>query len=160
MQEVAPRTTRTETFLHKTWQAWPSRSASIAVVFARAVPLLFLPVMVLTVVAVLEARPVLGVLIWVCPIALVGASLWTRAWLHSTIGAVLVRGDIVAVQTFSELGRNEPAVWKRLTDVALDGETLTATIGREPYQFRSTHWPRLEAMADALTRAREAARST
>jgi len=158
MQEVAPRT-ETETFLHKTWQAWPTRSGSIAVVFARTVPVLFLPLMVLTVVAVLEARPVLRVLIWVCPIAMVGASLWTRAWLHSTVGAVLVRADAAAVLTFSELGRKGTPVWKRLTDVALDGETLSATIGREPYQFRSTDWPRLEVMADALSKARESARS-
>lgn len=145
----------TELFVHRTWQAWPSRAASIAVVFARTVPVLFLPVMVFTVVAVLQARPVFGVLVWVCPLLFVGASLWTRAWLHSTIAAVHVRGDIVAVQTFSELGRKDKPAWKRLMDVNRDGDAISATVGREPYVFRAADWARFEEMADALRRARE-----
>lgn len=147
------------TFLHSTWRSWPSRHASTAAVFARTIPIVFLPLMIGTLVAVLQAQPILRTLLWICPLALAGSTLWTRAWLHSNIAAVLVRTDAVAAQTFSEVGRGVPPVWKRLADISVDRDVLSVTIGREPYQFRSREWGDLARMASALEPALDAYRN-
>jgi len=150
---------RVRTFLHSTWRSWPSRHASTAAVFARTIPIVFLPLMIGTLIAVLESQPILRTLLWIFPLALAGSALWTRAWLHSNIAAVLVRTDAVAALTFSEIGRGVQPEWKRLTDIYVDRDVLSATIGREPYQFRSREWGDLARMASALELALDAYRN-
>ena len=135
---------------------------SLAAVFGIAVvtPLAncMLPVMIVTLVALLEGVFFLPYFLVASLAALGVASLWTHFALRSTPAAIQVKGDRAAVSTIWEVLQPFPHFdWRPVYDLRDHSEGLTVTIGYDYYLLYRANWPRLASLADVLEQARDAA---
>lgn len=116
-----------------------------------------LPVMIVTLVAVLEQQPVLPYLMWGFPGALALASLWTRFRLSRTPAEVHVRAGQAAVRSVHEcLQTDPPLIWQRILEIRDGSSALFVTLGLDTYTFRHDEWPQHPELMKALKRARHA----
>lgn len=127
----------------------------LAAKLGRHIAIVMLPIMIVTLVVVLQMLPIPAILRWAYPAGLLGASLWTRAWLVSTVAAVHVQGNAVAVRTFAQLASRAPLEWVRLTDLEHDEESIHLTAGLSPYRLLREDWESSDALIEALEATRE-----
>lgn len=138
------------------------KGRSPAAVFGLAVvsPLAscMLPIMIVTLVALLEGVFFLPYFLLASMAALGVASLWTHFALRSTPAAIQVKEDRAAVSSIWEVLQSSPHLnWHPVYDLREHSEGLIVTIGHDYYSLRKANWPRLSSLADALEQARDAA---
>lgn len=141
--------------------AYPGERSSASVFGFAVVPPLancMLPVMIITLVALLEGVFFLPYFLIASLAALGVASLWTHFALRSTPAAIKIRGDQAAVSSIWEVLQPSAHLdWRPVYDLRDHSEGLTVTIGHDYYSLYQSDWPRLTSLADALEQARDAA---
>jgi hypothetical protein len=132
-----------------------------ALVYARAVgvPLAvtMLPVMIVTLVAVLEGRPLTLLHLLGFVAALIAAFVWTAYQLRARVVEIRIIGEAVTVRTMLDvaLGRR-PENWYRLLDLRRTSGGFLIAIGDRLYEFDDADWPESPALLEALRTARHA----
>lgn len=118
-----------------------SRRTVISVEMVQPLAVTMLPVMIITVVAMLQGFPVLPVLYIAFPIAVVVAFIWTWIHLKSSVCEILVSGTSVAIRSrFAAAHPIEGLEWKRLLDIQSISGGLRLTLGLEQYSIFSSEW--------------------
>lgn len=124
----------------------------------RPIAACMLPVMILTLVAVLEGVQILPGLFWASGGALLVASAWTSFRLQREVAEIRVRSDLACVRTVWEV-LNEPcAEWQQVLDVRDYGTWAHVTVGFASYELDRGRWNRYGEMVDALRVSARAAR--
>jgi len=101
-----------------------------------------LPVMIGTLVAMLQGYSVLWVLYLGFPLALVVASFWTWLQLRNSICEILISEDKMAFRSVFDVA--EPSrgqEWKLLLDMHPSSSGFTVTVGLEQFDLVSSDWP-------------------
>ena len=112
-----------------------------------------LPVMVLTLVAILEGVRVMPYVLWAAAAALAAASFWTSFRLRSIVAEVRVLDEFASVQSPWDLVRARKREWEPVLDVRDYGSWMHATIGLSSYEFERNDWPLYEDLARTLAAA-------
>lgn len=112
-----------------------------------------LPVMILTLVAVLESVPIIPGALWGAGGAIIVASLWTTFRLQREIAEVHVSDEFACVRSVWDVLKGENTRWQRVLDVRDYGSWMHATIGLATYEFDRDKWPRHERLLAALAEA-------
>lgn len=125
-----------------------------SVVYGRAlvrpIAACMLPVMILTLVAVLEGVQILPGLLWASGAALVVASAWTSFRLQREVAEIRVASDMACIRTVWET-LNEPlAEWHQVLDVRDYGTWAHVTVGFASYELDRERWNRYKDLIDAL----------
>ena len=128
-----------------------SRRSVISIEMVQPLAVTMLPVMIVTLVAMLQGVPVLQVLYLGFPIAVVIAFIWTWIRLKSTVCEILISDSSVAIRTrFAAASPIEGLEWKRLLDVQPIGGGLRLTLGLEQYAIYSAEWESWTPLKQAL----------
>lgn len=112
-----------------------------------------IPLMIVSAAVVLQGQPLPRLLLWLFPIGLCAAVVWTRLWLRSTVAVVHIDRDAAAFQTFSDMLSLRSIEWLRLTDVQIEPGVCRVTLGLSPQTFRDQDWVHLGALAEELQQA-------
>jgi len=113
-----------------------------------------LPVMIITLVAMLQGHPVLQVLYIGFPIAVVVAFIWTWISLKNIVCEILISGSSVALRSkFAASSPTEGLEWKRLLDIQPENDGLRLTVGLEQYSVFSAEWESWSSLKQALMEA-------
>ena len=133
-----------------------------AVVYGKAlvrpIAACMLPVMILTLVAVLEGVQILPGLFWASGAALLVASAWTSFRLQREIAEIRVASDLACIRTVWE-ALNEPrAEWHQVLDVRDYGTWAHVTIGFASYELDRDRWSRYRELIEALKAGSRTAR--
>lgn len=133
-----------------------------AVVYGRAlvrpIAACMLPVMILTLVAVLEGVQILPGLFWASGAALLVASAWTSFRLQRDVAEIRVGADLACVRTVWEILNEPRAEWQQVLDVRDYGTWAHVTVGYASYELDRERWSRYKEMVDALKACSRAAR--
>lgn len=122
----------------------------IGAILSRHIAALMIPLMIVSAAVVLQGIPLPRLLLWLFPIGLAGAVVWTRLWLQSTIAMVRIEDGAASFHTFSDMLAERGAEWLRLTDVQIEPGVCRATLGLSPQTFRDRDWPDLSELANHL----------
>lgn len=150
--EAAPEKVVFESVHHPTGRPY-------ALVFSQSVvhpiSILFLPLMILTLIAALQHMPVLSYLLWGFPAATAAAFLWTAFKLRREIADLAVEGRMVAIRSIHEAARRGGTVWRMmpLFDVRDYGDWLVVAAGDADYVIAREEWPNFEAVRVTLHQA-------
>ncbi len=117
-----------------------------------------LPVMILTLVGVLEGIRILPGALWAAGGALLIASTWTTFRIQTELAEIRIGGDFVAARTVWELLNDVEPSRERVLDVREYGEWMHVTIGLTTYELNREHWPRYAELASALRNCAAAGR--
>lgn len=135
-------------------------TASLAAVYARAVvrpvAACMLPLMVVTLVDVLQGLPVLRYLVFAYPVALGVAGIVAAFRIRTTPAEIHVAPDSAAVRTVWECLVTAPLRPAPVVDLRRTKDGFVVAIGHTTYEERDRHWPDVDALLDALTTARHA----
>ena len=112
-----------------------------------------LPVMILTLVAVLEGIRVIPYALWAAAGALAAASFWTSYQLRSRVAEIRISEGFASVQTPWDLKRGQAPEWEPVLDIRDYGSWLHATIGLSTYELERSDWPKFAHLKDALSTA-------
>lgn len=129
------------------------------VVYSRALVLplaaTMLPVMIGTLVAVLEGLPVLPYTFWAAAAAVLFATAWTSFNLRRRVAEIRIEGPWVQVRSIADVAvhRAEPA--HRVLDVRNYGSWAHVTVGLTSFELERAKWPGFEELIDALAASRE-----
>lgn len=113
-----------------------------------------LPIMIGTLVAMLEGYPVLSVLYVGFPIALGVSFFWTWLKLRGQICEVLVSGEKVSFRSI--FAASTPQIgpeWKLLIDLRRQESGLLVTVGLEQFVIHASDWPNWSTVVDHLQAA-------
>lgn len=128
-----------------------SRRTVISVEMVQPLAVTMLPVMIITLVAMLQGIPVLQVLYLGFPIAVVVAFIWTWIKLKNTVCEVLISGSSVAIRSkYAAAHPIEGLEWKRLIDVQTHGGGLRLTLGLEQFSLVSSEWEKWTLLKQTL----------
>ena len=134
-------------------------AASWPLIYGRAlvgpVAACMLPVMILTLVAVLEGIRVIPYALWAAAGALAVASFWTSYQLRSRVAEIRISDGFASVQTPWDLKRGLAPEWEPVLDVRDYGSWLHVTIGLSTYELERSDWPKFADLRDALSAAAE-----
>ncbi len=138
------------------------RSLPWAVVYGQAlvrpIAACMLPVMILTLVAVLEDVQILPGLLWASGAALLTASAWTSFRLQREAAELLVSSETACVRTVWEVLNGVRAEWQQVLDVRDYGTWAHVTIGFASYEIDRERWVRYDELIAALKTCSRAAR--
>lgn len=100
-----------------------------------------LPVMVVTLVAMLEGQEVLAAIYTGFPLALLVASAWTWIRTRDIIVEIHVDDDRIAVRSLYDAAAPEKELhWSRLLDARREGGRITLQIGHEEFRLEDRDW--------------------
>ncbi|NQV73548.1 hypothetical protein HQ496_10525 [bacterium] len=110
-----------------------------------------LPVMIGTLVAMLQGFPVLSVLYIGFPIALLLAFFWTWVRLRSDICEILIFEHKIALRSiFSAAHPIEDLQWKLLIDLRGGIDSALLTVGLEQFTLNMSDWPEWSRLTEHL----------
>lgn len=136
--------------------------ASAPAVFASAVvrPLAacMLPLMVVTLVDVLQGGSVVAYIGFAYPLALLVATLVTGFLLRTRPAELHVTADAAAVRTVWECLTDAPYGFGPVVDLRQQRDGFVVTIGHTTFEERAADWPDATLLVETLTTARHAAR--
>jgi len=100
-----------------------------------------LPVMIVTLVAMLEGQQVLSAIYVGFPVALSLAAAWTWIRIRDIIVEIHVGEDRIAVRSLYDAAMPEKDLhWSRLLDARRDGSRLSLQIGHEEFRLEEHDW--------------------
>ncbi|MBT7400205.1 MAG: hypothetical protein HN774_03460 [Bacteroidetes Order II. Incertae sedis bacterium] len=100
-----------------------------------------LPVMVGTLIGMLEGLPVLAFVYIGFPVALGVASLWTWIQITGQICEIAIHGDKVSIRTVHSASEpREQLPWKLLLNFEAGRDHAVITLGLEDYRLVRSHW--------------------
>ncbi len=138
------------------------RSLPWAVVYGRAlvrpIASCMLPVMILTLVAVLEGARILPGLLWASGAALLVASMWTSFRLQREVAEISVRSDVACIRTVWEVLNEPRAEWHQVLDVRDYGTWAHVTVGYASYELDRGRWNQYTELVVALKASLRAGR--
>jgi hypothetical protein len=111
-----------------------------------------LPVMIITLVAVLEGVQIVPGAFWAAAGALFVASTWTTFRIQSEVAEIRLGVDLVAVRTVWEILNNVEPHWEQILDARDYGRWMHVTIGLSSYELDRKRWPHYDDLADVLKR--------
>lgn len=111
-----------------------------------------LPVMILTLVAVLEGVPILPGLLWASAAALLIASAWTSFRLQREVAVVRISSEFASAQTVSDVLNDARPRWQHVLDVRDYGSWAHVTIGLTPFEIDRAHWNDYDELITSLKR--------
>lgn len=111
-----------------------------------------IPVMLITLAAMLQGIPVLSALYVWSPIALVVAAIWTWIRTRDVIVEVHMTEDAVAVRSLLEAADPPaPLAWRRLLDARMEGGSkLILTLGHEEFRLLRADWSNADDLFTSL----------
>ncbi|MDA1027996.1 MAG: hypothetical protein O3B41_02945 [Bacteroidetes bacterium] len=113
-----------------------------------------LPLMIGTLVSMLQGFSVLSVLYIGFPIALGVSFFWTWLRLRSQIGEILISDEKVAFRSvFGASSPSDGPEWKLLIDLRPMASGLTVTVGLEEFVLTSSDWPNWSILLNHLQTA-------
>jgi hypothetical protein len=110
-----------------------------------------LPVMVVTLLAMLEGFPVMPHVLIAGGAALFAASYWTTFHLRRRPVEIRVQDGFACVLTAWDLLRGRSAEWEPILDARDYGSWLHLTIGLVGFELERSEWPDYDGLADALS---------
>jgi hypothetical protein len=113
-----------------------------------------LPVMIGTLVAMLQGYSVVSVLYIGFPVALLVASFWTWIRLRSAVCEILISDGMIALKSVYDAA--EPSrgqQWKLLIDMHTIPSGLSVTVGLEQFELKASEWPNWSELLDHLESA-------
>lgn len=126
------------------WQVVYGRS------LVRPLAACMLPVMIITLVAVLEGVRILPGALWAAGGALLLASSWTTFRIQVEVAEIQIAEDFIAVRTVWDILKNVDPQWERILDVRDYGRWMHVTIGLSSYELDRKRWPHYDELAGAL----------
>jgi hypothetical protein len=118
-----------------------SRRSIFSIEMVRPLGIAMLPIMIGTLVAMLEGFPVLSVLYVGFPIALAVSFLWTWLRLRGQICEILISNEKVAFRSiFATSEPSEGPNWKLLIDIRQKPSGISATVGLEEFVLDAVDW--------------------
>lgn len=127
-------------------------------VFSRAlVPSLaacLLPVMIATLVAVLEEMAIVPYAFWAAGGAILLASIWTSFHLRRRIAEIRIRGPWVRIRSVADVAANRMESAHRVIDVRDYGAWADVTVGLASYELDRDTWPRYDDLVTSLAASR------
>lgn len=109
-----------------------------------------LPVMILTLIAVLEGIRILPGAFWAAGAALVIASAWTTFRIQATVAEICIDGPLVAARTVWEVVNDVEVRREQVLDVRDYGRWMHVTIGLTTYDLDREYWPEYTRLVAAL----------
>lgn len=151
----------TESFFLQTFKStyYPRHDAPALVyaqAFIRPWAGCMLPVMILTLVGVLEGYPVLSFFLVGAGTAMIAASLWTYYQLQRTPAALHVGADTATIETVWDVMYGRRPAGEPVYDLREYPDRMDVTIGYVHYTIYFSRWPRHEELLNALQQARRA----
>lgn len=132
-----------------------------AVVYGRAlvrpIAACMLPVMILTLVGVLEGVQILPGLLWASGAALLIASAWTSFRLQRQVAVIRISSEFASAQTVSDVLNDVPPRWQQVLDVRDYGTWAHVTIGLTPFELDRAEWDQYYELISALKSCSRAA---
>lgn len=127
------------------------RRGILGVELVKPLGVTMLPVMIGTLVAMLQGFPVLSVIYIGFPIALLLAFFWTWVRLRSDICEVLIFDNKIALRSvFSAAHPIEDLQWKLLIDLHRGVESAVLTVGLEQFTLNMSEWPEWSRLIEQL----------
>lgn len=125
-----------------------SRPVVFTAALVRPLAVSMMPVMLITLAAMLQGNPVLSALYIWSPVALAVAAIWTWIRVRDVIVEVHLSDDAMAVRSLMEAAEPPaPLAWRRLLDARTEsGGKLVLTLGHEEFRLYRNEW----AQADDL----------
>lgn len=123
----------------------------------RPIAACMLPVMILTLVAVLEGVLIFPGLLWASGGALLTASAWTSFRLQREVAEIRISPDIVCVRTVWDVLNNARTEWAQVLDVRDYGTWAHVMIGFTSYEIDRDRWERYEDLVAGLKHCLRAA---
>lgn len=158
--EPTPTIERPRVFKSRAHPEGSSAPLVFGAAVVRPLALGMLPLMVVTLVAVLEGDPVVPYLVWGFPAVLLLATLWTGFRLRRTVAEVHVAAESAALRTVWECLQEKtppqepPQDWKPVVDLRKGRSSFSLALGDTVYELDDADWPELPALLRALQRAR------
>lgn len=116
-----------------------------------------LPIMILTLVDVLQGRSILPYLFFGFPAALALASAWTGFRMRSAAAEIAIDGPYAEVRTVLDvLSRRPPNPWRMVLDVRKSEDHFQVAIGESVFELPDSDWPEVGQLVRALQTARGA----
>lgn len=120
----------------------------------RPIAVCMLPVMIVTVVAVLQGYPVIPYVWFGSGVALLLASLWTTFRLQRDLAEIHVHQAFAAVRSVWDVSQQTRELrWYRVLDLRDYRTWSLATIGLTSYEINWDEWPEYEQLKEALREA-------
>lgn len=109
-----------------------------------------LPVMIVTLVAVLEGMRILPGAVWAAGVALFIASFWTTFRIQSDVAEIRVDEDAASVRTVWEILNDVDAPPKPILAIRDYGTWMHLTVGLTNYELERSLWPRYDNLVRVL----------
>lgn len=123
----------------------------------RPLAVCMLPIMILTLVEVLQGGDVLPYLYVGFPAAIILASLWTGFRMRSAPAEIVVSGPFAEVRTVLEvLSGTASRPWRIVLEVRKSADHIQLALGESVYDFAVSEWPDSGALLRGLQGARSA----
>ncbi|CAN5568460.1 hypothetical protein BH23BAC4_BH23BAC4_14000 [soil metagenome] len=100
--------------------------------------------------SVLLERDPLGEMLWLVPLAIAGASVWTTFTLQRVPAQLLLRGDDAAVQSIWDCATGSEPRYKPLANPRRQDGLLFLPLGRSALPLDPDDWPEFEDIMAAL----------
>lgn len=113
-----------------------------------------LPVMVLTLVGVLEGLTIAPYAFWAAGAAVVIAAAWTSFQLRLKLAEIRVDGEWVRTRSIWDVARNRGVPARRVLDVRDYGSWAFITVGLSSFSIDRASWPEYEDLITSLDMAR------
>jgi len=131
-----------------------TRRGVFGVEMVRPLSMTMLPVMIGTLVAMLQGISVLSVLYIGFPVAALLAFGWTWIQLRTKVCEILVSDQKIAMRSvFSAAVPTEKHHWKLLIDMRRNGKGVTITVGLEEFNLEPEDWPMWQDLIGQLDEA-------
>lgn len=114
-----------------------------------------LPVMVITLVGVLEGVRVVPYALWAAGAALVVAALWTSFQQRRKLAEIRIQDGWAQSLSVRDVARGHRRRSQRVLDVKHYGSWAFVTIGLSSYELERARWPEFEELVAVLRQARE-----
>ena len=128
-----------------------TKVAVFGVHLVRPLGMAMLPVMVTSLVAMLQGYPVLAFLYAGFPIALILSMMWTWIQVRNRICEIHLANQKIALRSlFSASDPVDPLHWKGLLHVEKVGDRINVTAGLENYSIVAEEWPNWSVLVQQL----------
>lgn len=129
-----------------------SRPMVFTAALVRPLGVCMMPVMLITLAAMLQGNPVLSALYVWFPVALAVAGAWTWIRVRDVIVEIHLTDDAVAVRSLMDAAEPQaPLSWRRLLDARVEGGTrLTVTLGHEEFRLFRSDWAHADDLFTSL----------